>query len=95
MTPVATYILEHHIVYDYNPLIKSLKRLSVAIYMIVTLVPLFLSSLRIVKMLGILLFVSAAISYAFYTEAFVSVWCFFAALISVYLIYAMRRQAVK
>lgn len=95
VTPVYTYIHEHHIVYDYEPLIVSLKRLSVAAYMIVTLVPLFMSSMRIVKMLGILLFVSAAISYAFYTEAFVSVRCFFAALISVYIIYAMRRQSVK
>lgn len=41
------------------------------------------SSQRIIKLFGVFLVISIALSYYFYAFAFVSVWCFFAALLSI------------
>ena len=52
-------------------------------YLAATTLPLFLSSQRTVVTLGAIIFVGIAVAYVFYWEAFVSVWCFFAAAASV------------
>lgn len=42
----------------------------------------FVSSHRIINLFGMLLVLSIVVAYSFYSFAFVSVWCFFAALLS-------------
>jgi hypothetical protein len=54
-----------------------------AAYLAATGLPLLLSSQRSVVVLGAIVLVGLIIAYAFYWEAFVSVWCFFAAAASV------------
>ncbi|HRD56205.1 MAG TPA: hypothetical protein PLC42_07405 [Parachlamydiaceae bacterium] len=56
-----------------------------AIYMTLLMVPIFISSLRLIWLFGFLSLVSALIAHYFYHEAFTSVWCFFAALLSLVL----------
>ena len=53
--------------------------------------PMF-STHRLVKVFGVLALLSFAASYAFYTTWFISVWCFFAALLSavIYLHFALQ-----
>lgn len=50
-----------------------------AAYFIATVLPPLLSSHRAVRTLGGIVFVGAIVAYLTYWEAFVSVWCFFAA----------------
>jgi hypothetical protein len=45
--------------------------------------PLLMSSQRTVVVLGAIVLVGLVVAYALYWEAFVSVWCFFAAAASV------------
>ena len=56
-----------------------------------TVSPMF-SSHRLVKVFGVLALLSFAAAYGFYTTWFISVWCFFAALLSavIYLHFAMQ-----
>ena len=54
-----------------------------AAYLTATLVPLFISSRRKVWLLGLLMAVSCLVTGIFYKEYLTSVWCFFAALISI------------
>ena len=48
-------------------------------YMAATSVPLIASSRRVLRALGAITLVGSVIAYIFYWQAFLSVWCFFAA----------------
>ena len=52
-------------------------------YLAATALPLILSSRRAIRLLGVIALVGFAVSVAFYVRAFLSVWCFFAAVASV------------
>lgn len=52
------------------------------IYPLVILLPCFLTSLKNVWIFGILITFGYLVAAYFYTDAFISVWCFFAALVS-------------
>ena len=69
------------------------KHFTVVVYAIIILVPLLISSNQKVNFLGSLIFFSAIASYIFFSHAFISVWCFFAAILSFYLLYAIRQVA--
>ena len=66
---------------------------SMALYLISTTLSLLLSTHRMVKVFGVLALLSFAAAYFFYATWFISMWCFFAALLSavVYLHFALRR----
>ncbi len=84
-------ISSHHIKYDNN--FSPAMRLPVFIaYLIATLVPLFISSIRKVWLLGILIAASCFITGIFYKEYLTSVWCFFAALISGVILWIVREK---
>lgn len=53
------------------------------IYLSSTVLPYFISSYRLLNFIGILLLLSALITYLIWHITFVSVWCFFAAALSV------------
>jgi hypothetical protein len=75
-------IEDHHIKYSGNyP--KSLANPVFLFYVISTITPLFISSIKRTNIMGILVLISVVISAIFYKEYLTSVWCFFAALISV------------
>lgn len=70
------YISGHHILYRTEveaPLLPG------AIYLFATGISLGLSSERAVSALGMIVFAGSIIAWIFYKDAFVSVWCFFAA----------------
>ncbi len=52
------------------------------LYLLATTVSPMFSTHKMVKVFGVLALLSFAIAYAFYTTWFISVWCFFAALLS-------------
>jgi uncharacterized protein DUF6629 len=57
----------------------------------------FVSSHKIINLFGLLLVLSVAVAYRFYIVSFVSVWCFFAAILSgvVYLYFVKRESKLK
>lgn len=61
---------------------KTLGLIAFAIYLIVTITPLFISSIQRTHLLGALMFLSCLITAIFFRQYLTSVWCFFAAIIS-------------
>ncbi len=77
---VSAAITGSHIHYD---LPHSHDKIAFAFYAVATCLAPILSSHRRVKLFGAVLIASMAAAYAAYTIWFASVWCFFAALLSV------------
>ncbi|MDH4216484.1 MAG: hypothetical protein OEV23_06265, partial [Gallionella sp.] len=59
------------------------------------LVPLLFSSHRQIKIFGGLVLLSAVLASKAYSTVFVSVWCFFAAVLSLYIVYMIRHVAAE
>ena len=95
VSDVDPRIISHHI--KYAPEFPRPLALPVFIaYLIATLTPLFISSVRKMWMFGLLVAASCLITGIFFKEYLASVWCFFEALISavIWLIVRMERLTV-
>lgn len=57
-------------------------QLAKYLYLLIIVVPFFLASANLLKVFGVLIIFSFVIAQIFYNFTFVSVWCFFAALLS-------------
>jgi hypothetical protein len=60
------------------------------IYLIVTISPLFISSIKRTHLLGVLMFLSCLVTAIFFTQYLTSVWCFFAAIISAVIYWILK-----
>jgi len=87
-------IMEYHIQY-HTGFPKSLALATFTIYLAVTITPLFVSSIQKTHMLGVLMFLSCAVTAIFFTQYLTSVWCFFAAIISVVIFWILRDSKRK
>ncbi len=78
---VAAKITGRHIAYlqDYP---ENTKILSIVLYGLATIVPSFFSHIKRMWMLGTTILVSYVITYIFYYQYILSVWCFFSSIIS-------------
>jgi len=91
---VEPRIISHHI--KYAPVYPRPMSLLVFIaYLIATLTPLFISSVRKMWIFGLLVTASCFITGIFFREFLASVWCFFAALISAVIWLIVRRERLK
>jgi Na+/melibiose symporter-like transporter len=78
---VTPQIMSYHIQYN-TGFPESLAMAAFIVYLVVTIIPLFVSGIKRTHLLGILMFLSCLITAIFFTQYLLSVWCFFAALIS-------------
>ncbi len=85
---VQSSIDHHHIFYNFAPTLFW----SVA-YMIPTLFPFFMVKNRLLNILGVLTTISAIASALLVLTWFTSVWCFFAAILSVTVLYIVRKTS--
>jgi len=85
--PVEARIEGHHITYflDYP---ASLSTISMILYGLATVVPPFFSHIKRMWMIGVIFIVAYGVADFFFEQYVLSVWCFFAAIISVF-IYAI------
>jgi hypothetical protein len=86
---VTPQIMGYHILYN-TDFPKSLSMPAFIVYLIVTIPPLFVSSIQRTHLMGILMFFSCLITAIFFTQYLTSVWCFFAALISGVIFWILR-----
>ena len=86
---VNPQIVRYHIQYN-NDFPVAFRNLAFAIYLIATIAPLFVSSIKRMRYLGILMFLSCLISALFFMQYLTSVWCFFAAFISIVIFWILR-----
>jgi Family of unknown function (DUF6629) len=80
--PVEAKIIGYHISYqqDYPAAISNY---CGALYIVATIVPPFFSHTRRMWLLGTAILISYIITKIFYTDYIISVWCFFASVISI------------
>ena len=92
--PVVSRPTGQHVEYD-SPHFYAAAVMT--LYLVSTTVSPLLSTHRAVKVFGALALLSFGAAYYFYATWFISVWCFFAALLSIviYLHFATRRAAAK
>jgi len=92
--PVTAEVLGKHIVYE-SPHFYVIS--VMVLYLIGTCVSSLVSSHRIIRMFGALSLGSFAIAYAIHAATMVSVWCFFAAVLSlvVYVYFWTERSTAK
>lgn len=91
-------VKQHSIIYNFSIPIRSDIPMPVTplmIYGLLVLLPLLFSSHKPIRIFGVLVVMSMVLASAAYNEAFVSVWCFFAAVLSLYLVYMIRRLAAE
>jgi hypothetical protein len=87
--PVNVMVEGHHIVYGLG-LPEPFKSVSEPLYVVFAMVPCFLSGIRKAWLFGMALLVSVVASAIWYHSALVSVWCFFAAVLSLVIFYVLR-----
>jgi hypothetical protein len=92
--PVTVDTLGHHV--RYGIAAPAAFRVPVdVLYYLVTLPPLFLSGHRALRGIGVAMLAALVVSRLFYREYAVSVWCFFAAFISVLVLVAVVRAGAR
>lgn len=74
--------------YDY----PTLQLATRVIYAAIVLTALFMSTLKPIRLFAVLIALSLALTFLFYAYAFISVWCFFAAILSLYLFGVILRE---
>lgn len=90
--PVTSRIINDSIAYHSA---NSYPFLVMMLYLIATCGSCLFSSQRIINLFGIALFVSFVLSALFFTKTFFSVWCFFAAILSVLVYWHLARKHKK
>lgn len=92
--PVLGKVLGYHISYEQDyP--EALSLYGGGFYVIATILPPFLSSVKRMWMLGLLILISYIITTIFYEDYIVSVWCFFASVISICVLFVMYEMQKK
>jgi hypothetical protein len=90
---VSSEILDCHILYTTESP-ESLSLVTFILYLSVTVAPFFVSSKKRLSVLGIIMTLSCLAAVVFYKLFLTSVWCFFAAIMSIY-IYLILRGSKK
>jgi len=88
---VTSQILDCHILYTTESP-ESLALLTFILYLAVTVASFFVSSIRRMYLLGIIMALSCLMAAVIYKLYLTSVWCFFAAIISIF-IYLIIRES--
>lgn len=90
--PISSHVLNQCIAYT-RP--TEFGVIPVVFYWIATCISCFFSGSRIINFFGALGTVSLALAYYFYTSTFISVWCFFAAVLSVVVYWYFKKTPEK
>jgi hypothetical protein len=86
-------LVQHSISYEAQLIYDGyVPRLALRVlYAVIVLSALLFSSDHYIRLFGILIAISVVAATVFFGYAFISVWCYFAALLSLYVFYMMRR----
>lgn len=88
---VTAHIDQQHIFYVVGHF-KSTNWWSGIFYLLPAVFPFIFSSVRQINYMGILMLLFFVIAKLFYLKYMISVWCLFAAIMSIYIFYIMKRQ---
>lgn len=87
----SAHIVGCHIMYSFTTILDRLGNWPLLIaYCLPVIGSFFVSESRLLRLFGICVFASAAASYIIWAQWFTSVWCFFAAALSVFVYFIIR-----
>lgn len=91
---LSVTLLDEAVVYRDRELLDAIisRPLTYLIYVAVVIVPLLISSDRHVRVFGVLVAATLAITLGLFQWAYISVFCFGGALVSLYLVWALRQK---
>ena len=94
---VQTQMCANSIQYSVHTILDALLGTSLPkyLYIAVIIIPLWISRDWAIKLFGVLILISVIVTYLFYSYAFNSVWCFFSAILSIYVVYLIRRDKAE
>jgi len=69
---------------------QSIRLIIFTVYLISTITPLFVSTIKRTYILGILMSLSCLVTIIFFTQFLTSVWCFFGALLSIVIFWILH-----
>ena len=84
----------NHLLYSVNSSAntKSIwQNIILSLYLIPTLAPFFISSRKNMPILGLIIFLTLALTMLFYYVFLISVWCFFAAIVSAFIYFIIKK----
>jgi len=89
----AAHVAGHSIAYSYEERGPALVlALYLPGYVLPTVVPFFVSTISRAKLMGTVLFLSLLATFLIERQALTSVWCFFAAILSVLIVLSISRD---
>jgi len=91
---ISSEVMGHHIRYDISSP-EWMIIVSSILYFISTLVAPFSSTLKYMKLLGGIMLTALVVTEAFYEKYLISVWCFFAALLSITILMCLRSSQAR
>jgi hypothetical protein len=87
---IVAMVKGHHI--EYTIVFPAMfKQTSEVVYALTTLLPCFICSFKKIRLFAIMLMIAIVVSSIFYKAWFISVWCFFAAFLSVVIFYIIQQ----
>jgi hypothetical protein len=87
-------VMDYHVMYTINTP-ASFKLITNLIYFLTAVLPPFLSSVKKAGWIGIILCVSYIIAKAFYADYIISIWCYFATIISVIILWIIWENRLQ
>jgi len=91
---VSASIREQHIFYQIGQF-KSTNWWSGIFYLLPALFPFIFLSYKRINVLGYLMLLMFVVSKVFYLRYMISTWCFFAAVLSIYILFIVKKQNVQ
>ncbi len=86
--------VEGHIYYSIE-IFSYFTALHVLLYFLLTIVPFFVTHIRPLWALGGLMSIAAFVSYLTWGRFFISVWCFFAAAVSIFIYFIIKADRIE
>lgn len=93
LSPIRSQITCDSIHYNFSSFIQTPLSINVMLYFIATCFGCLLSSHRLVKLFGVSVVAFLMLSFHYYTTTFVSVWCFFSAILSIIIYFFIKQQS--
>jgi hypothetical protein len=95
---MSVAVREHSIYYRFTVPYRDSIHLPIptaGLYAMTVVVPLLISRHNRIKIFGVLVLLSMLLASKIYSYAYISVWCLFAAVLSLYLVYMIRHFVVE
>ncbi|MDR3647297.1 MAG: hypothetical protein P4L22_07175 [Candidatus Babeliales bacterium] len=84
----------HHICYNID-LTAIQSQIDLLLYWLASTLPFFISSVKYMRFLGIAITIALIFTYIAYIKFFTSVWCFFGAILSVFVYFIISKPLTK